>query len=70
MRETVNRYDRRRNQKLESMLKKNDVRKWELAEALGVSPTRLSIMLRHELDKNQMAEFKAAINRVLEEREV
>lgn len=52
------------NLELRQELLKADIRQWRLAEALGISESRLSKMLRYELEDAQKAEIKAVIDRL------
>lgn len=52
------------NLELRQELLKADIRQWRLAEALGISESQLSKILRHELKDDQKAKVKAAIDRL------
>lgn len=52
------------NLELRQELLKSGIRQWRLAEALGISESRLSKMLRHELEDDQKARVKATIDRL------
>ena len=49
-------------------LKENRVRYWELAEALGINPSTLTVWLRHELPDDKRQRVNACIDSIIARR--
>lgn len=56
------------NVELRQQLTGLDVRMWQLADELNVTPSTLSIWLRRELTDEKKARVDAALKKILEER--
>lgn len=56
------------NQDIREALIKSGVKHWELAEKVGVSPSCLSVKLRHELSSEEKYKLFSLIQEIVDER--
>jgi DNA-binding Xre family transcriptional regulator len=52
-----------KNQELRNILAERSIRYWELADAVGISPSLLSVWLRYELSGTRLNRVSAALGR-------
>jgi hypothetical protein len=60
---------KRRNEDLREQAVRLRIRLWEVAEALGMSDTKLSVMLRYELTRRQRDKVLKAIEEIARRRD-
>ena len=58
------------NSRLKEALKENNIKQWELAEALHTNEFSLSRKMRKELSDEELQSFVQAIKKIIKEREV
>ena len=51
-----------KNQELRNNLAERSIRYWELADAVGISPSLLSVWLRYELSGTRLNRVSAALD--------
>ena len=56
------------NEMLKDQLKKNNVKQWELADALGINETVFCKRLRYELPKDKKTEYISKIREIAKKR--
>lgn len=57
----------KKNQDVRQAVEAAKIRYWQLADALEMSPQKLSTTLRHELDEKTKSQYIAAIERAKNE---
>jgi len=57
-----------RNKKIRRAIETAGLRYWQVAKAIGISPTTLSIWLREELSGEHLSRVEAAIEKLRKER--
>ena len=60
---------KRRNEDLREQAARLRIRLWEVAEALGMSDTKLSVMLRYELTRRQRDKVLKTIEEIARRRD-
>ena len=57
------------NKEIRTALRTNDIKQWQLAEAIGISEFTLCRRLRKELDEQEKKQMMEKINSICAERE-
>lgn len=58
-----------RNNDIRTEAKRNKVYLWQIAERMMITPSTLSVRMRHELDRQDKEEIMSVIQQLVAERE-